>query len=430
MIKSKYVIIGASAAGTGAVEAIREIDQSGSITVVSEETFLQYSRPMISELVSGKTTLDKMRCRPENFWQKHNVKTLTGTTAIRLNPQGKIVHLDSDEKLRYEKLLLATGGKPYVPKMDGVDKEGVFTFTTLANAERLAAKINNPHNKKAVVVGGGLIGISVSEALVKRGLDVTLAEYKNNILGLILDGSSSKMVEAAIRKAGLNISTGTTVEKIVGKPYDDKTVGGVFLTDGEQIQCEIVIIAIGVIPRTELCVGTSIKINKGIVVDNCMQTNLPDVFASGDVAETYDFVLKENRQLPLWPLAYAEGRIAGFNMAGKKIEYSGGTSMSSLKYYGTPLISIGLANPQDLTAYEVLVEHDFEKNVYRKLVLKDSVIVGMIFVNAIERTGILYYLIKNRVNVEKFKQELLSQDFGLAMLPGSLREKMRLEAQN
>jgi NAD(P)H-nitrite reductase large subunit len=328
-MNSKYVIIGACAAGTGAIEAIREVDPTGTITTISEELYPQYSRPMISELVSGKSDMERMKIRDSNFWQKYNVKALTGRTAISINTAEKTVQLDNGEKVCYSKLLLATGGKPFVPKMEGADKDGVFTFTTVASAQQLITKINYSHAKKVVVIGGGLIGVSVSEALVKRGLDVTLVEYKNNILSLILDAISSKMVEAAIRKAGLNIATGLTVQKIIGMTKDSGVVGGVILTDGEQMSCDVVIIAIGIIPRIELAMGAGIKVNRGIVVDSYMQTSVPNVYASGDVAEVYDFITKENRQLPLWPLAHEQGKIAGYNMAGKRVAYTGGTSMSA-----------------------------------------------------------------------------------------------------
>ena len=155
-----------------------------------------------------------------------------------------------------------------------------------------------------------------------------------------------------------------------------------------------------------------------------MQTTAPNVYASGDVAETYDFIINQNRALPLWPLAVLEGQVAGYNMAGKKTTYDGGTNMSSLKYFGVPIVSIGLANPKEDPSLETLVKQDLEHDVYKKLVLRNNVIVGMTLVNCIERAGVLYYLIKNAVNVKKFKQQLLSDDFCLATLPPALQRKM------
>ena len=419
---SKYVIVGASAAGIGAVEAIREVDPMGAITVISEEPCPHYSRPMISDLVSGKASFEKMKCREDKFWEKNDVQALTGRTAVSLNLSDKFVVLEGGDHINFEKLLIATGGKPFVPKIEGADKEGVFTFTTLSDAQRLAARLEKA--QKVVVIGAGLIGISVTEALVKRGLTVTLVELQDKILSLLLDPKGSDIVENVIRKAGVTIITGQSVQRITGKPENDGAVGGVVLTKGEQKPCDVVIIAIGVIPRTELVAGTEVKLNRGIVVDNFMRTNIPDVYASGDVAEAYDFTLNQNRLLPLWPLAVLEGRVAGYNMAGKKTDYAGGTNMSALKYFGIPIISIGIANSKEESAYEVLTKHDPQKNLYKKLVLKDNVIVGITMVNGIERAGILFHLMKNRVNVKKFKQALLSDDFSLATLPTSVRKKL------
>jgi NAD(P)H-nitrite reductase large subunit len=421
---AKYMIVGASAAGIGAVEAIREVDPAGTIAIISEETCPQYSRPMISDFVSGKADFHKMKCRTDDFWKENNVEALTGKKATALNLTEKTVQLEGGEKVAYEKLLLATGGKPFVPKMEGSDKDGVFTFTTIGDAQRLAAKIDSINAKAAVVIGAGLIGISVTEALMKRGLKVTMVELQEKILSLLLDAKASDLVEGVVRKAGVNIITGQSVQKILGKPDNEGIVGGVILTKGDQIACDLVIVAIGVVPRTELVTGTAVKINRGIVVDNMMQTNVPDVYASGDVAEAYDFIMNQNRLLPLWPLAVLEGQVAGYNMAGKKTTYMGGTNMSSLKYFGIPIVSIGLANPKEDPALEVLVKDEAERNVYKKLVLKNNVIVGLTLVNCIERAGVLFYLMKNTINVKKFKQKLLSDDFGLATLPVTLQRKM------
>ena len=421
---SKYVIVGASAAGLGAVEAIREVDPIGTITVITDETCSHYSRPMISDFVSGKADMKKINCRTEEFWKENNVEALMGKKATALNLTEKTVQLESGEKVSYEKLLLATGGKPFVPKTEGSDKDGVFTFTTIGDAQRIDAKIDAINAKAAVVIGGGLIGISVTEALVKRGLKVTMVELQDKILSLLLDAKGSDIVEAVVKKAGVNVVTGQSVQKILGKPDNDSVVGGVLLTKGAQVACDLVIMAIGVIPRTDLVVGSAVKINRGIVVDNLMQTSVPDVYASGDVAEAYDFIINQNRTLPLWPLAVLEGQVAGYNMAGKTTTYGGGTNMSSLKYFGIPLVSIGLANPKEDPTLEVLINQNFEHNIYKKLVLRNNVIVGITLVNSIERAGILFYLMKNAINVKKFKQELLSDDFSWANLPVGLQRKM------
>jgi len=418
----KYVIIGGSAGGIGAVEAIRQVDPVGTLTVISEETVPQYSRPMISEYVSREATLDSMKYRGDQFWKSNNVQTHTGRTAVKIDFTKKQVELDGGDKIDYEKLLIATGGKPFVPRMEGGEKGGVFTFTELSSAEGIEAKLEQ--SKSAVVIGGGLIGVSASEALVKRGIKVTLVELKDNILNLILDKTASEIAEKVLTEAGVTVITGQTVQRILGKKGNEAAVGGVVMTDGTEIPCDLVVVAIGVIPRTELVKDTDMKLNRGIVVDRSMRTNIPDVYACGDVAEAYDFLINGNRLLPLWPLAHMGGRVAGYNMAGKKAEYEGGTVMSSLKYFDLLVIAGGNVNPENSSDYEVLVELKPENTVYKKILLRDNVIVGFIFLGDIEKAGILFRLLKNHVNVAEIKESLLSEDFGIVTLPEQLRQEM------
>jgi NAD(P)H-nitrite reductase large subunit len=419
---TKYVIIGGSAGGIGAVEAIREEDTKGTITVISEEKVPQYSRPMISEYVSKEATLDNMKYRDDQFWKKNNVKVLNGITAKKIDFTTKQVEIDNGDKIDYDKLLIATGGKPFVPRMEGVEKKGVFTFTELSSAEDIESSVGQ--SKNAIVIGGGLIGVSVSEALVKREINVTLVELKDNILNLILDKTASEIAENVIANNGVTIITGKTVQRIIGRKDDPTKVGGVIMTDNEEIPCELVIVAIGVIPRTELVKDTPLKTNRGIVVDRFMRTNIPDIFACGDVAEAYDFLIDKNRLLPLWPLAYLGGRVAGFNMTGKKIEYEGGTIMSSLKYFDLPIVAVGYINPQNMSGYDELVELKPEKTIYKKILLKNNVIVGFIFLGEIEKAGILFRLLKNHVDISEIKDNLLSEDFGIVTLPQNVRQEM------
>jgi len=419
---SKYVIIGGSAGGIGAVEAIREVDSVGTLTVISEETVPQYSRPMISEYVSREATLETMKYRGDQFWNKNNAQALTGRTAIKIDFTKKQVELEGGTKIDYEKLLIATGGRPFVPRMEGGEKDGVFTFTELSSAKGLESKLEQC--KSAVVIGGGLIGVSAAEALVKRGITVTLVELKEHILNLILDEKASEIAEKVLSEAGVTVITGQTVQRVLGKQDNEDAVGGVIMTDGTEIPCDLVVVAIGVIPRTELVKETDVKVNRGIVVDRFMRTNILDVYACGDVAEAHDFLLNGNRLLPLWPLAHMGGRVAGYNMAGKKAEYAGGTVMSSLKYFDLPVIAVGNTNPENSGSYEVLVERQPEKIVYKKILLKDDLIVGFIFLGDIEKAGILFRLLKNHVNVAEIKEVLLSEDFGIVTLPEQLRQKM------
>jgi len=413
VVKAKYLIIGNSAGGIAAAEAIREMDKAGEITIISDEPYPAYSRPLISEYLAKRCPLEKMLFRPADFYEKNNIRTFLDKKAQHLDIDKHIVELESGEKIRWERLLLATGGLPIVPEIEGIGLKGVFTFTKLDDAKAIDEFLSHYGIKvRAIVIGGGLIGVGVTEALVKRGIEATIVEMKERILNTILDEEGSTLEEKTLTEAGVEIITGHTVGKIGS--YLPGEVTGVNLDDTRPIPCELVIVAIGVRPRLDLAIGTGIKVNRGIVVDRRMATSNPEVFACGDVVEAHDFIYGENRLTPIWPNAYMEGRVAGFNMAGVPTEYFGGTALNSLKYFGLAVASAGMVNPPD-DSYEVISNR--YDHMYKKVVLKDGLVVGMVFAGDIEKSGVVFSLMKDRVEVERFKQALVAEDFSLASLP-------------
>jgi len=417
-LKTRYLIIGNSAGGIGAAEAIREVDREGQITVVSDEPYPCYSRPLISKYLTRERTLETMLFRPADFYSRNNITSILGKRVKSLGLRDRTAELENGEHISWEKLLIASGGVPIVPKMEGTGKRGIFTFTTLDDAKAIDEFIENAH--AAVVIGGGLIGISVTEALKKRGVKVTVVEMKYRILNTILDEQASSIAEEALKKAGIRIITGRTVAEITGK----ELVRGVVLDNGEDMPCSLVVVAIGVSPRIELTRGTEIKVNRGISVDRHMATNYPNVYSCGDATEAYDFVYGANRLTPIWPNAYIGGRVAGYNMAGVKAEYPGGTAMNSLNYFGLDIASAGIASPPEGDACECITRQ--KDSVYQRVVLRDDQIVGMVCVGAIEKAGILFSLMRDKVKVSSFKKMLLSDNFGLISLPKELWQK-RLE---
>jgi len=412
--KVKYLIIGNSAGGIGAAEAIREVDKAGKITIVSDEPYPAYSRPLISEYLAERRPLERMLFRPADFYKVNNIQAILGRRVERLDTSARTVELDDGRRISWGRLLLATGGLPIVPRIEGMEREGVFTFIKLDDAKAIDRFLGEYPKRKvrAVVIGGGLIGVSAAEALVKRGLEVTIVEMKERILNTILDEEASALEEETLRQAEVEVITGHTVAKI--SSYRGDAVTGVTLDDGRPIPCELVVLAIGVRPHTELVSSTGVKTNQGIIVDRHMASSCSRVYACGDAAEAFDFVYGENRLTPIWPNAYLGGRIAGFNMAGVTKKYQGGTAVNSLKYFGLAIVSAGIVNPPD-TSYEVLSKkHDHS---YKKVVLKDGLVVGMVFAGDIEKAGIVFGLMRERVNVADFKQALVAQDFGLVSLP-------------
>jgi len=410
--QAKYLIIGNSAGGIGAAEAIREIDKTGAITIISDEPYPAYSRPLISEYLAERCPLERMLFRPADFYEKNGIQTSLGGKVKRLDLDEHEIELEDGSRIGWEKLLLATGGLPIIPRIKGIEKKGVFTFTTLNDAKAIDQYLNGI--VQAVVIGGGLIGVSVTEALVKREAQVTMVEMKERILNTMLDDEASALEEKALRQFGVKIVTGHTIAEINGGSLIGHTVCGVTLDDDSRIPCNLVIMAIGVLPRTELVAGTGVKVNRGIVADRHMTTSHPDVYACGDAAEAYDFIYGENRLTPIWPNAYIGGRVAGLNMAGIPTKYQGSTAMNSLKYFGLDVVSAGIVNPTD-ESYETISRKN--GNIHRNIVVKDGLVVGMVFVGKIEKSGIVFSLMKDGVRIDGFKQALVAEDFGLASLP-------------
>jgi NAD(P)H-nitrite reductase large subunit len=240
---------------------------------------------------------------------------------------------------------------------------------------------------------------------------------KDRILNTILDEETSAMEAEALTETSVTIITDHTAVSI--NSYFPGEVSSVSLDDGRSIPCDMVIIAVGVQPRLDLIKSSGIEVNRGVIVDRHMATSASDVYACGDVAEAFDFIYGENRLTPIWPNAYTGGRTAGHNMAGIPDEYPGGTAMNAVKYFGVKIVSAGLVVPPD-DSYEVIREvHD---DTYRKIILKDGKLIGMVFTGDIEKSGIIYNLMKDGTDVTNFKESLVSDDFGLTSLPEEIRK--------
>ncbi len=419
------VILGNSAAAVGAIEAARKVDRSIPITVISDEPHPVYSRPLISYLLAGELRPEQIFYRPKNFYEKNGIRALLGRYAVKVDFDHQTVELENGEKISYDRLLIATGGKPFIPKIEGLETPGVYSFTKLEDAKKISSVLKEV--QRAVVIGGGLIGLKAAEALRKRKVEVTVVELADHILSLTLDEIASTILEKALRKEGVHLMTSMTVEAIWG----DGHVESVRLSDGKILKTQLVIIAIGVTPNVEPFKGARLQIEKGIVVNDHMETNLSGVYAAGDVVEAYDKVLKCYRSIPIWPNAYHQGKVAGYQMLGnERYRYEGSFMMNSIEVAHIPTISIGLTNPPAEDGYQIIKRFDHNQNFYRKIILKENKVVGALFAGHIDRAGIITGLLRDGVEVRGFKKELLSEQFGFISLPKALRKERLLNRQS
>jgi len=413
----KYVIIGNSVAAIGGVEGIRQVDPEGEIILISKEPYATYSRPLISYFLAGKVDTRHMAYRPATFYKAHDVTALLGKEASRLDTKNAKVILTDGEEISYDRLLVATGGVPFVPPIKGIEAKGVTTFTTWDDAKALKRLV--PALKKVVILGGGLIGVKAMEGLQAHGVDITVVELMDRILGLVLDKTASGILEKKLVQEGVTLKKGTTIKEIISG--EDGKVREVSLENGETLEADHVIIAIGVRPNLEVVKDSLIECGRGILVDESMQTSVPNVFAAGDVAEAMELISGEKRVIPILPNAYRQGKIAGMTMAGREVPYLGGIVMNSVEVGGIPAISAGLMNPEEKAGYEVKRRLNKRENTYQKMVIKDNRLVGYILIGAVDRAGIYTGLIRERIDVKPFKNKLLDSDFGFIDFPKDLR---------
>ena len=344
-----YVIVGNGVASVGAIEGIRKVDREGRILVISEEAVPSYGRPLISYYLAGKVALENMSLRPEEYYGKHNVEQMLNTRIVGLDPALKTLTTERGEAISYDEVLLATGGTPFMPPIEGLEGSGVFSFTTLEHAEQLIALSRRV--RRVVVIGGGLIGLKAAEGLFDNGLSVSIVELSSRVLSAAFDDVAGGLVSRQLERKGIRIHCGNTAEAVLRDEQGNVT--GVRLTSGQELACEAVVVAIGVVPSLTPAKEGGLKTKRGIVVDDYMRTSTEHVYAAGDVAEAYDMITDDQRVVPIWPNAYSQGYHAGMNMAGGDTPHPGGLAMNSIAFYGLATASLGQVNPQPEDGCEV-----------------------------------------------------------------------------
>lgn len=412
-----YVIIGNSTAAIGAVEGIRKYDRQTPVTVISDEPYHTYSRPLISYYLANKVEEKNMCYRSADFYEKNNVKALLGIKVKSIDFAKKEVILQNGSKIPYSKLLIATGGKPFVPPMEGLGKKNIFNFIKLDDVKEIEKAA--VRGSKAIVVGGSFSGLKAVEGLVQRGVEVTVIDIMSRIMPRVLDEMAASIAEKTLEEQGVHVLLNTTVDRILG---DDKAAG-VLLKDGKELGCDFIILAIGVRCNIDIVKDSMLKTNRGIIVDDRMQTNIPDVYAAGDVAEGYNFIEDKYMEIAIIPNAYKQGLTAGINMAGVKKVFNKGFIMNSMPLLGLPIISAGISEQRE--GIRVNTAYRPEDKSYKKFYIKDDRLVGYLLINDVDRAGIYTDLIRSQTDISAFEDRLGEDGFGFAAVPKELRkEKM------
>jgi len=389
----KYVIAGNGVAGTTAAAFIRKIDNDGMITIISEEAYPFYSRIRLIDFLSGDVDEKSIVLKKNTWYDENKINLILNTEVTDIDVAKKELTISPDKKLKYDKLLMATGGIPFVPAIAGADKKGVFTLRTLKDAIAIR-EYAGMGNKRLLIIGGGVLGLEAGNALRKSGISVAVVEFFTRLLPRQMDTEGADILRTQMEKMGFTFNLGTKTKEIFGA---DK-VEGVLLEDGKRIDCDMIIISAGVRPNAALAQKAGLKIEKGLIVNDRMETELPDIYAAGDLVQHRGVFYG------IWPAAEKQGEVAGINMAEGSAVYESTTISNFLKIAGVGLVAAGNIDAEG--NHESIVIKDPGKFIYKKLVIKENTIIGAILYGDIKDMSSILKAIKNRTDISAIRNEL------------------------
>lgn len=389
------VIIGNCAAAVSAVEVFREHDTKTSVVIVSQEPYYAYYRMRLSHMLGKSLDVNKILLHEPCWYLEKQIDVLLGRHVVDVKFQDKVVILDDKTKLSYSKLLFANGSNPFKPPISGIDLKGVFTIRTVDNANELNSFTKNKEN--GIIIGGGVLGLEAAWSLAKNGKCITVIEGSPYILNKQLDETASNLLKGLGEEAGIQFVLDSQVEKISGQD----TVSSVVLKDDRQIQTDFVVISAGVRPNINLLKNTPIKLNRGIIVDEYMQTSIDDVYAAGDVAEYNGNIFG------IWPAAMEQGKLAGLNLSGVATPYNEIVPSNFIKVFNTDIFSAGDLC-KDGSQEQVIEEYYSSKKIFKKIFFKNGSPVGAILLGDTKPAIKISKAIKNK---KVFSKDIISGGF-------------------
>ncbi|MBR2743266.1 MAG: NAD(P)/FAD-dependent oxidoreductase [Clostridia bacterium] len=402
----KYVIIGNGPAAIGAIEGIRKKDKKGAITLISKEPHHTYSRPLISYLLLGKTDEERMKYRPDGFYKDNGVDVMLGVTAESIDPVRQTVKTDKG-KVPYDRLLIAAGSRPFIPPMKGFDAvEKKYSFMTLDDAKALSEALTP--ETRVLIIGAGLIGLKCAEGISGLCGHIAVVDLADRILSSILDREAAAVVEKSLREHGMEFYLSDSVEEFKG--------GRARLKSGKTIEFDVLVTAVGVKANISLVKDAGGACERGIIVNDHMETTVTNVYAAGDCAQGTDCVTGQSRILALMPNAYMQGECAGRNMAGEPGAFDRAMAQNAIGFFGLHMVTAG--------AYEGEVYFERGEGLYKKLFYRDDRLMGYIIIGDIRRAGIYTAMIRDRTPLSGIDFELICKDPSLLPFGKKRRAEM------
>ena len=358
------VIVGNGAAGIEAARTVRRLSEEVEIHVYSAEPYPFYSRLYLTSFLAGEKRREELFVYNDEWYTANRIVQHLSEEVKEIIPEERKV-LTTEDVRRYDRLILCGGAQPFQPFLAGDGKKGLFTLRNLNDAEALLAYCRSA--SRALIIGGGILGLEAAGALARNGLKVEVLEFSKSLMPRQLDFQGAKVLTRILAEKGIVVRTATEVAEILG----DKQVTGVRLKTGELLPADLVLIAIGVRPNVSLAVNTGLQVNRGIVVDDNLCTSEPGIYAAGDVAE------HRGQLYGHWYACVEQGKVAGQNAVGAEVRYEGTIPNSLLKVIGTELISLGRFIKEQPEEEEIIFNSK-DGTDYKKLLLRRGEILGAI----------------------------------------------------
>ena len=406
------VIIGSGFAGLKAAETIRSLDASATVIILTEEGDLPYWRPRLPDYIARQVTIDKLAIRTAAWLTEKRIDVRLNQRVAAIYPSQNRVLLVDGSAVPYDNLLLATGSLARRPGRDipGSDLLGVVTLRTLEDARHIANLLDQAD--RTAVVGGGLLGIELVRAFRERGNAVTYFMREDRFWPQMLDVTAASMVEGRLVARGIELRHGELIKEIKGQ---DGRVSSITTTKGEGLPCQVVGYAIGAVPATAVLAESGIKVDKGVLVDETLRTNIPNIYAAGDVAQALDLVHGDYRVNTSVANAQTQGEVAGSNMAGVARSFRGAVASNAMQIYGISFACSGIAIPPG-PGFEEITGMYPRGDVYKKLVLKDAKLVGAMLLGDIAENKAVQELIAQGRDLSNVRDRLLTDGFDLRQL--------------
>lgn len=407
MAVKKYVIIGNGAAAVGCIEGIRSVDKEGSITVISSENRHVYCRPLISYYLEGKTDIQKIKYRSDDFYEKNGCEVLYGKSAAAIDDKSKKITLASGEEVEYDELCVATGSSPFVPPMEGLDSvKNKFGFMTLDDA--LAIEKAVTPSSRVLIVGAGLIGLKCAEGIYEKVSSITVCDLADRVLSSILDADSSEIVKNHLENYGVSFLLGDSVAK-----FEENKA---FMKSGAQVDFDVLVLAVGVRANTALVRDIGGDCGRGITVDVSMKTSKDSIYAAGDCTESRDASDGNVKIMALMPNAYMQGHCAGVNMAGGSDTFDNPIPMNSIGFFGLHIMTAGSRG-------EGAVYEEADGVKLKKLFASGGYLTGFMLVGNVDRAGIYTNIIRNRIPLASIDFDALKKSPNLFAFDADYRRK-------